>query len=148
MVRRAPGVFTAHVCINIELRRGVEFHRTERLVAADQRQGAFGRAVVSGKPAVPYRPIPSPPRKWMPTSTCLPRGARAFAPMPPPMLELLNAPEVGLVEPVSTHGLAGMATVGNGVVPSPANGYSNGPPFAPKHGYTRSRNVPTTPNTS
>src|SRR5580692_489447 len=41
---------------------------------------------------------------------------RPFAPMPPPVLELLNAPEAALVDPVSAQGLAGIATVGNGSV--------------------------------
>src|SRR5271168_2514259 len=34
----AAGVFTAHVCVNIQLRRWVEFQRPERLVAAEQCQ--------------------------------------------------------------------------------------------------------------
>src|SRR5271155_1072484 len=91
--------------------------------------------------------MPSPPRNWMPTSRCLPKETRPFAPMPPPVLELLNAPEAALVDPVSAQGLAGIATVGNGVVPSPARVIVMAP-FAAKHGNTRSRNVLMIPKAS
>src|SRR5580704_19685216 len=91
--------------------------------------------------------MPSPPTKWKPRSRCLPNETRPFAPMPPPVLELLNAPEVGLVDPVRAQGLAGIATVGKGVVPSPAR-VTVMAPFAAKHGKTRSRNVLTIPKAS
>ena len=89
--------------------------------------------------------MPSPPSTWIPTSSFLAIDIRPFAPMPPPTLESLKSPDVGLVEPVSVQSTAGAVTVGGcGCVPSPGN-CSVIAPCAAKHGYTRSRIVLTDP---
>src|SRR5262250_896463 len=86
--------------------------------------------VASERPPEPYRPTPSPPKKWKPRSTCFANtGTRALKPPPPPFLELLNAPMAeGVVDPLMGQGV---------VLDTPVS-----------QGKMRSRYLVYTPNTS